>query len=647
MPSRIARVMVESTVPALDRLFDYAIPDSLHEEIAVGCRVRIPLRSGGRLSNGFVVELTDSSDFAGELSTIDSVVSSVPVLAPEVWRVARRAADRAAGTASDIVRLAVPKRQVRVERAWSSTPSSDISAPQPRLLSGYAPAEDPSALGQRTAIAAVPDLVPLAGGDSVPHWAVTVAELSSRVTARGEKIIVCLPDYRDVNLFVRTLTDFVPDALISRVDAAQTSADRYRNFLDCLHPGPRVIVGNRSAVYAPADELGMIVVWDDDDGLYREPLAPYVHTRDAALIRQDDSGCALAFLSHSRSVECQRLVELSWLTELSPSPMVRPRVVLHDAGQTGDRARIPSAAWEAARRALEYGPVLVQVARPGYAPAVACRRCGEGARCSVCSGPLGVQTPHDAPQCALCGSVAASWSCRSCGNDTLRLVSRGTGRTTEELGRAFPGIRVVTSDGDHHVETVPQHPALVVATRGAEPLAAGGYAAVLLLDGERMLARERLSIAVDCLRWWSNAAALSAPGATTHLIGVSGDLARALATWTQAGFAASELADRRSLLFPPAIRTVALIGQAPSVTAAIESVDTQSYRDVLGPTETEEGNVRAVIRFDYSAGADVAAALKAALIRDSARRRRAPAAKGGYRSAMSLRIRFDETEILE
>src|SRR6185436_6072340 len=69
-------------------------------------------------------------------------------------------------------------------------------------------------------------------------------------------------------------------------------------------------------------------------------------------------------------------------------------------------------------------------------------------------------------------------------------------------------------------------PALVVATRGAEPIAAGGYRAVLLLDGERMLLRESLRVAEDCLRWWSNAAALAAPGATVHPARVGGDRAR-------------------------------------------------------------------------------------------------------------------------
>ncbi|TPX01018.1 primosomal protein N', partial [Schumannella luteola] len=112
-------------------------------------------------------------------------------------------------------------------------------------------------------------------------------------------------------------------------------------------------------------------------------------------------------------------------------------------------------------------------------------------------------------------------------------------------------------------------PALVVATRGAEPIAAGGYRAVLLLDGERMVARESLRIAEDCLRWWSGAAALAADDATVFLVGVGGRLASALATGGVTAFARAELADRRALRFPPATRTATLDGVPDAVSAAL------------------------------------------------------------------------------
>ena len=91
----------------------------------------------------------------------------------------------------------------------------------------------------------------------------------------------------------------------------------------------------------------------------------------------------------------------------------------------------------------------------------------------------------------------------------------------------------------------------MIATRGAEPLAAGGYRAVLLLDGDRMVARESLRVGEDCLRWWSDAASLAADDAPVVLVGVGGELATALSAWRQDEYARRELADRRVAAVPP------------------------------------------------------------------------------------------------
>lgn len=109
-----------------------------------------------------------------------------------------------------------------------------------------------------------------------------------------------------------------------------------------------------------------------------------------------------------------------------------------------------------------------------------------------------MSTATSTPTCGWCGHLAGDWRCANCGSDELRLVTIGAGRTAEELGRAFPGVQVVLADGERHVQEVDAESRLVVATRGAEPVAAGGYRAILLLDGERMLARESLRVGRTC-----------------------------------------------------------------------------------------------------------------------------------------------------
>ncbi len=657
----IARVWVDSPLPQLDRLFDYRVPEHLVSEMRVGIRVRVPLRTAGRLVDAYVIELVDSVEFTGVLSEVEGLVSPVPVLAPEVAALARRAADRSAGSAIDIVRVAVPPRQARVEKAWLAADSGSaprLAPVQPVAVAGYERGALEGALsnGGRLAVDALPTVeavVPPASPSDpvwVGRWATTAAAAASVVLAGGRSAILAVPDYRDQEQLVAALLAVLPAERIVRLDARQSNPDRYRAFLRCLGDDALVIVGNRSVVYAPARNLGLIAVWDDGDPLHAEPLAPYVHTRDAALLRQELQGCALVFLGHSRSTEVERLVELGWLASVSPSPSVHPRVIPTLQQESGDRlaaqARIPSTAWRAAQAALADGPVLVQVARPGYAPRLACADCGQSARCRRCEGPLAQRTARAVPACSWCGALAVDWRCENCGGTRLRLVGAGGAtRTAEDLGRAFPGVRVIIADGERPILSVGPEPALVIATRGAEPVAAGGYRAVLLLDSDRMLARESLRVGEDCMRGWSNAIALAARGAPTYLVGVGGALAAALSTWRQADFARSELADRRRLRFPPAVRLATITGTATAVAGAVDVVTVElslPRDDVLGPVETGSGSVRTIVRFDYGAGAEVAAALRAEVIRSATNRRRSLAASGVPTPA--LRVRFDDTE---
>lgn len=704
----VARVVIDSPLPQLDHLFDYAIPEKLRGSVVPGVRVKVPLRSANRVAAAYVVEVVDTSDFGGALTPLEELVSDVPVLTPEVWSLARRLSERSAGGASDILRLAIPSRQVRVEKAWKARKlaasgeapgsESDDTTPQPgadtdvdgvtrvepvadrgrddhagtaETVEAAADAADVSdglipisgyrdsvwhtvAGGGRLALDAVPSPRETASGAPIGSWARTLAELAHNTVVSGRTAVLLTPDYRDQDQLEAALADVLPPEQISRVDARQSNAERYASFLDLLDDRPRAIVGNRSAIYAPSARLGLIAMWDDGDHLYREPLAPYVHARDAALVRQEESGAALVILSHGRSVETERLVQMGWLTAEAPKPLVAPRVIQTARQDQPDAAsgaaRIPSTAWRIAREALETGPVLVQVARPGYAPAVACANCSHLARCRECHGPLGVTRAGATPACTVCGALAVNWQCDTCEHKLFKLVTRGSGRTAEELGKAFPGHTVIVSDGERNVQTIERRASLVVATRGAEPLVPGGYAAVLLLDGERMLAAESLSIAEDCLRWWSNAAALAAPRAPVVLTGVAGTLGTALANWDQSGFARQELDDRRALRFPPAVRVVALTGTADSVDRAIDDVRAEHELPpgaVLGPTPHEKDQVRAVIRTDYALAQRLAKSLRASVVKAATSRRRPPAAKGGYRPAPTLKVHFDDPEIFQ
>jgi primosomal protein N' (replication factor Y) len=657
----VAKVLLDSPLPQLDRLFDYAIPRELDDQAQPGVRVRVPLRSAGRMVDGYLIERVLQEPGERPLSELDAVISPVPVVPRQLYTLARRVADRAAGSASDILRLAVPKRMVRAEKAWAAAgspemPRVDDTAWADAALSAFPELAERVDREDRLAVLAPPHLIPAPQAVSesqdapwIGAWAELLVAAAVRTLSQGRSAIIVVPDHRDQSHIEAALAGRVPDTAVVRHDARQSSPDRYAGYLRTLDPVPCIVVGQRSAVYAPVHRLGLIAMWDDGDPLLDEPLSPGVHARDAALVRQELDSCALIFAGHTRTTDVERLVGIGWVHDVAPRRRTAPRVVLSATREGESRgARVPSAAFAAAREALASGPVLVQVARPGYAPVLVCAECRRPARCAHCAGPLRAARAGATPECAWCGRAATSWTCPHCSSTRVRMASAGSERTADELGRAFPGIRVIVADGDHPVARIDARPALVVATRGAEPIPDGGYRAIILLDGERMLLADDLRIGESALRWWMNAAALAAAGAPVHLVGVAGPVARALATWTPAAYARSELADRTPLRMPPVVRVAALEGAPARVEAALSSLraDVPAFPagDVLGPVLHDDGTARALVRFDYGNGAKIAESLRSSVVADALRARRAR--KGsGPQPRNTLRVRVDVPDL--
>lgn len=622
MSGSVAQVILDTRLPQLDKVLDYAVAAEQQDLIAPGVRVRVPVR-GSRLTAGYVVSLSESSEFAGRLQSIERVISPVPVLRPEVLAVARAVAKRAAGNLSDVLRLAIPPRQARQETGdgwpeWRETGER--------------------AMGQRHTTEFASGVIQLASGETVGAWAVQLAAAVAERVADGQQAIVALPDFRDQRQLALALQQVLPEEQIAQLDARQAAKDRYRAFLRTVRGGPLAIIGPRSTVFAPAADLGLIVVVDDGDPLHGEPLAPHVHTRDAALVRHDLSGADLLFAAHSRSSAVQRLVDIGYVTANDlPAPdgvLPRPKVLTTEHSDGGDH-RIPSLAFRAIQEGLVLGPVLVQVAKPGTHTLIVCERCRTAARCVECHGPLNARSR--ALTCSWCGRTQPPFRCNSCDGTMTTRVGSGSQKTAAELGRAFPGHAVTVADGDHEIFTVDDRKRLVVATVGAAPIAQGGYRSVVLLDGDSLLAGERLSVTEDYVRQSRSVLALARHDARCVITGATGAVASAVQTASTAAFAAREVQERASLRFPPAVRVATVTGDHVLVKQAVEAlhevpmVDTLGTVDVTGPDGEQE--VRTIVRFAYSSGQQVADELRAQVLRAATKSR----ARTGR-----LRVRMDD-----
>lgn len=251
-------------------------------------------------------------------------------------------------------------------------------------------------------------------------------------------------------------------------------------------------------------------------------------------------------------------------------------------------------ALRAARAALDAGaPVLVQVPRRGYVPALACARCRTIARCRTCTGPMSLPDRRPAAVCRWCGREEPALRCARCGSDAVRAVVVGARRTAEELGRAFPGTTVITSGGDSMVATVPADPAVVVATPGAEPVAAQGYGAALLLDSWALLGRQDLRAAEDTLRRWMAAAALVRGRDDGGVVAVVAESAiptvQSLIRWDPVGHADAELESRTEVGLPPAVHIAAVDGPLEAVHALLDTAQLPAAAQRLGPVDLPVG----------------------------------------------------------
>ncbi|MEV7572647.1 primosomal protein N' [Pseudarthrobacter sp. NPDC089323] len=601
----VARVLVESSLPHLDRPFDYAVPASMDDEARPGVRVKVSFN--GQDLAGFLLERLAESDAGTTLLPLAKVVSPVPVLTPAVRDLAAAVAARYAGTLSDVLRLAVPPRVARLDKDFPPAAVQDGGEPaagtDPGAASGGEAAPAVTGLPGTSAWSAYrngPAFLRHLGSGGSPRavinplqgygpggWPRLLAEAAAAAHAAGRGAVLVVPDNRDLDRLEDALHAVLPEAAVARLTAEDGPTPRYRNFLRLLAGQARVAIGTRSAAFAPVRNLGLVVCWDDGDDLHIEQRAPYAHAREVLLLRAEQEGTACLLAGHARSTEVQRLVEAGWVLPVEADrPDVRrtvPRVVNTADSFEQERdplatvARLPGAAWRAAKEGLERGPVLVQVARAGYAPSLACETCREPARCGTCKGPLALAGTSALPQCRWCSTPAPDWRCSHCGGRRLRKGATGVLRTAEELGRAFPGTTVVTSSGDQVKASVGGGKALVVATVGAEPVADGGYAAALLLDGDSLLRRETLRAGEDTVRRWFNAAALVRPAAAGGLVVVTAsDTAAtgALLRWDPAGYAQRELSLRAELQLPPAVRIASVTGPRAAVehyTGAVEA----------------------------------------------------------------------------
>lgn len=491
-----------------------------------------------------------------------------------------------------------------------------------RPLNGVEPSRP-----DREARGALPDALLL--GDAETRWA-WIANAVAAVVRDGGRALVLVPEIADAPAAAERLGRA---GTVAVLHSGLAPRDR-RAVWDRIRAGAAaVVVGTRSALFAPLARLRMIVVDDEQSEAYKSDAAPRYHARDVAARRARLEDARLVLASAAPSVETYAAAGAGTLATIRlPAARRGPRVTVVDMRAERRRGHVGYLSrdlMQAITRHLRArGTVALVVPQTGYARILLCRECGAAVRCPACDIAMAYDREEGTIRCRVCGrSGRAPDVCPRCRGVGLRGVGAGTKRIEEVVRRLFPALRIARLDAETGRD----------AARVARDFAAGRIrllvGTVMLLRAHR--ARPTLAGVVDAdgtlylpdfraaertLQRLRAAAELPAggPGAGPPAEIVlqtrvpEHPVMQAIAGGRDAGFYDAELALRREFGYPPSSRLVRVVAEAAAPAAARALADRVAAAgrahglDVLGPAAlrgSDGRRVQAVLRAEDPAAA--------------------------------------------
>lgn len=612
-----AKVVFKSALPSLDREFDYLIPLELENEVIVGSQVLVPFGRSKKAEEGFVVSISESSEFAGKLNAISQVITALPLIHASFYGFLRKLADRQAGTVGDLLKFAIPSRSVAVEKKFIAL--------KPALQ-----AQKSRQTANRQALLARP---------SDDAWCEDLVKFARKQISNDFSCILIVPDYRDRQVLEARLRANQIDPILLSTELKPS--EKYSSFLSCLLTGNHVVVGSRGAVFAPLANLGGIALLDDGDPSLIEQAAPYHSARDAVMVRSSVTNCDLLFIANYRSVDVQRLLEIDYLKEV-PSTFANPTVKF-----TEESDQLEALAWQQVRQTLasENPNVLIQVSRKGHARSIFCKSCGEKRICKHCNGPIWIDSQRQ-PKCRWCNALNYEANCHSCGGSEIRQGRGGSARSVTELSKSFPGVTIIEATGEDIYVELPAKQQIVVATPGAEPRVPGGYGAVIILDAQSALNRDSLKAKEHAIRQWVNAIALGSPAGVSVVAGIPKELGIQLVGWRILEIASNELAERKALNLPPHVRIASIQGERQLLDQLKQAIASSNW-EIFGPIAIQNAGIgieyRYVIKYSYSHGSKLAEVIRSSV---AALTSGQTSISANGRKSRAIRVRMDDPEVI-
>ena len=484
------------------------------------------------------------------------------------------------------------------ERGWVIRGDREMTPPQgPPVTPLLVPQPEPTA-GQHAALEAI-----TAADEGGFHaWLLhgitgsgkteVYLRLTARQLARQRRVLVLVPEIGLTPQLVGRFATRFPQATLAVLHSGLTDTERLAAWRSTHSGSADIVIGTRSAVFAPVRQLGLVIVDEEHDSSFKQQEGGFRYSaRDLALVRAQREGLPIVLGSATPSLESLHNAATGRLTRLSlpqrTAAAQPPTLRLLDVRGESMHAGLSTTALCGIERHLAAdGQVLVYINRRGYAPTLACTACGWLAPCLACDARMTVYRQADRLRCHHCGAERAlPRQCPQCGY-AVKTVGQGTERIEEVLGETFPGVGIARLDRDVIRRNEDLHAVVASVASGAARILVGtqmvakghdfpALTLVIVLNADHGLfstdfrAAERLAQTIVQVAGRAG----RAERAGEVLIQTEfpeHPLLRSLLEGGYDAFAAAALEERHSAAWPPFSRLAALRASAPQAQTTLE-----------------------------------------------------------------------------
>jgi primosomal protein N' (replication factor Y) (superfamily II helicase) len=463
-----AEIVLAKASRGLDRIYHYAIPDSLSARLKVGHQVRVPF--GSRSDLGYVVGFTDVAEVeAGRVKEIGEITSEIPLFSEQSVELIKWLATYYASFFITALRLVMPPGQRQREKKVGSKQrkrktkeivalgNRDVSAAGgpvsgPTLTSDQATALDriKQAIGSER-----PETFLLYGVTGSGKTEVYLQAIAD-VLGRGKSAIVMVPEISLTPQLVERFRDRFQDH-IAILHSEFTEKQRVGEWERIAAGQADIVLGTRSAVFAPLKNLGLIVLDEEYETTYKSEKSPRYHARDVALKLAELNNAVVILGSATPSVETYYKAERGEYTRLDlpkriddrPLPPVavvdmREELKRKNFGVLSERLK------DELEKTLTAGEqAILFINRLGFYTFVMCRSCGQVIECPRCAVSLVYSSSEKRIRCNRCGySENPPALCPNCRGASIKYFGTGTQRIEDEVSKIFPSARILRYDRD-------------------------------------------------------------------------------------------------------------------------------------------------------------------------------------------------------